>query len=414
MKIAIISIVFPYPIDSGGSAFTFNLIDYLRKLHEITFICPNVPDHKKQALQELWPNVKILTTPAHKPDSFFLTVYKQALSIKQRILRNGPGYFYPRTHLAINDLSRCHYPDFLEQIQDELKDDSYDLVQVEFIDFAALIHLLPKNLPKIFVHHEIRYKRLEMEYQTLKNKTLRDLWHIKATKDLEISLLNQYDKVLTVSKQDTQYLIEAGVKKELLHTSPSPISFKHHDLNTPFKFKNKLVFLGPEAHYPNLDAVNWFLEESWPKISKAHPEVKFQIISKWSEEFKKLHIDKPNIEFLGFVEDLSQAFDGAIMIVPLRIVSGMRMKILEGISWRVPIVSTTDGAEGLPMIDGENCMIADTPEDFIQKVNQLIETPQIADEMVERSQDLTLKEYTFDNCGSTRNEIYESFKVVNA
>ena len=91
------------------------------------------------------------------------------------------------------------------------------------------------------------------------------------------------------------------------------------------------MFLGPEAHYPNLDAVNWFLEESWPKISKAHPEVKFQIISKWSEEFKKLHIDKPNIEFLGFVEDLSQAFDGAIMIVPLRIVSGMRMKILEGI-----------------------------------------------------------------------------------
>ncbi|KPM48833.1 glycosyltransferase family 4 protein [Jiulongibacter sediminis] len=417
MKIAIVSIVFPYPIDSGGSAGTFNLIEYSRKFHEITFICPNVSEERKQKLQELWPNVKILTTPANKPESFALKFFKTGLALKQRFTGTTPDYFYPKTHLAINDLSRCHYPGLIEMINQELEENQYDLLQVEFIDFAGLVNTIKADIPKIFIHHEIRYRRLQMEYDTLREKSDRDIYHIEATKALEISLLNKYDKVVTVSDQDVTYLEEAGVKKKLLYSSPSPISIKNHELNSPFKFKNKIVFLGPENHYPNLDGVNWFLETAWDKISASHPEVQFQVVSKWSEPFKKLHATRKNIEFLGFVDDLSDVFDGAILIVPIRIVSGMRMKILEGISWKVPIVSTSDGAEGLPMKDSQNCMIADTPEEFISKVNQLIENEDLANKLLENSQGITLQEYKFENCGDRRNKVYEQFnkqKVLDA
>ncbi|UBM57909.1 glycosyltransferase family 4 protein [Marinilongibacter aquaticus] len=413
MKIAIISIVFPFPIDSGGSAGTFNLIEHARKSHDITFFCPNVPENRKEGLQKLWPNVEIITTEPNKPESFSLKLFKKALSLKQWFTNSTPDYFYPKTHLAINDLSRCHYPGFLELVQEHLMQGQFDLIQVEYIEFAAFAHVLPPKTPKVFIHHELRYRRLEMEYATLKHKTQNDLLHIRATKDLEIALLNHYDKVVTVSEQDKLNLIEAGVKADKITASPSPISIKMKAINQPFEFKNKLVFLGPEAHYPNLDAVNWFLETAWPQIHAKHPELTFQIVSKWSEEFKSLQSDKPNVEFLGFVEDLSTVFDGAILVVPLRIVSGMRMKILEGISWRVPIVSTSDGAEGLPMKDGVNCMIANDPDTFVQKVNALIESPELANRLLENSQEVTLKQYNFEHCGEVRNAIYSSIKEEN-
>ncbi|MGR3811689.1 glycosyltransferase [Jiulongibacter sp. NS-SX5] len=417
MKIAIVSIVFPYPIDSGGSAGTFNLIEYSRKFHDITFICPNVSDVRKQKLQELWPNVKIMTTPANKPDSMALKIYKTALALKQKFTRTTPDYFYPKTHLAINDLSRCHYPGLIEMINKELEENAYDLLQVEFIDFAGLVNSIKVDIPKVFIHHEIRFKRLQMEYEALKEKTDRDIYHIEATKDLEVSLLNKYDKVVTVSDQDVVYLEEAGVKKELLYSSPIPIKLKKKQLNQPFSYKNKVVFLGPENHYPNLDGVNWFLETAWEEIVSTNPETKFLIVSKWSEEFQKRHSNKPNVEFTGFVEDLSEVFDGALLVVPLRIVSGMRMKILEGVSWRVPIISTTAGAEGLPMIDGQNCMIANKPEEFISKINQLIKDPKLANNLLESSQEIALHSYHFENCGKRRNNVYEKFnseKVLNA
>lgn len=407
MKIAIISIVFPFPIDNGGSAGTHHLIEESRKNHDITFICPNVSDKKKQGLQKLWPNVNIQTTSEHKPDSVFLKAYKFSLKAKQKLSGINIDYFYPKSHLAINDLSKCYYPGFLELISEIFTNNEFDLIQIEFIEFAGLIHLLPKNTPKVFVHHEIRYKRLQMEYDTLPYVSLSDKFNIEVTKDTEISLLNHYDKVITLSNQDKEYLVEAGVKPDKIHTSPLPINLKREYLNQPFVFKNKLVYLGPEVHYPNLDAVHWFLENCWDEISDQNPNLKFQIVSKWSDEFKKIHKDKKNIEFLGFVENLSNVLEGAIMIVPLRIVSGMRMKILEGISWNAPIISTSHGAEGLPMFDNVNCLLADSNTDFIDKINSLINSNELANRLILESQKLTLNEYKAENCNAVRNKVYE-------
>ncbi|WP_341227968.1 glycosyltransferase [uncultured Arcticibacterium sp.] len=410
MKIAIVSIVFPYPIDNGGGAATFNMIDSLRHKHDITFICPNVKAENKQKLHELWPNVEILTTDKNQGESRSLKLYKNVLKINKFLKGKVDDYFYPKTHLYINDLSKVYYPELLKLVKDKVTSENFDLVQVEFIEFAGLVHILPKDLKKIFIHHELRFKRLEMEYQTLNTKSLEDKWHIAATKDLEIALLNHYDKVVTVTDTDNKFLAEAGIKKELLHTSTLPINFKETDINQPFQFKNNLVFLGPENHYPNLDGINWFLEECWDKISQAHPNLTLQIVSKWTTEFQNLHKSRKNVEFLGFVEDLSTVFDGSIMIVPLRIVSGMRMKILEGISWKMPIVSTIEGAEGLPMEDAENCMLASNSEEFIEKTIQLIENNKLCSKLIDASQKLITDQYQIEKCAKTRDALYNSFK----
>lgn len=410
MKIAIISIVFPDKIKSGGSTAMFHMIDYLRGKHKITLICPNVQPNDVFELAKAWPNVKIMTTPKVNGQTKAFKVYQWILKTYQLFRGIKQDYFYPKTHLSINNLSQYDAPDFLKLVQDETTSNKYDLIQVDFVELIGLVNFLPNQVKKVFVHHELRYRRLQMEFDTLKNKALSDQYHIAATKDLEISLLNKYDKVLTVTETDKEYLKSDGVKEEILSISTSPIVLKHTKINEPFNFNSTLVFLGPENHYPNLDGINWFLENCWERILDKHPNLTFKIISKWSNKFKSIHKKKKNIEFVGFVEDLSQLFEGAIMIVPLRIVSGMRMKILEGISWKMPIVSTVAGAEGLPIKDGDNGLLAKDENEFVQKTLELIESPELMKKLINKSQLLLTNDYLIEKCGEIRNNIYHSLE----
>src|SRR5690606_29781818 len=124
--------------------------------------------------------------------------------------------------------------------------------------------------------------------------------------------------------------------------------------------------------YPNLDGIDWFLSNCWGEIQRLNPGVKLSVVGRWSEEKKKWFDGYENVSFEGFVPDLETVMRGSVMIVPLRIGSGMRMKILEGVSYHVPVVSTSVGAEGLPMVNDINCKIADSASDFIVATHQLL------------------------------------------
>ncbi len=408
MKILIISVVFPYPIDAGGSAGTFKVTDHLRKNHDVTFISLYASPENRKKLSELWPGVKLITPDTDVPEAKVSTARKL-----YNLLRPAKEPdFEERCHrnmlLYSTDLVNCYFGEVLALVQKELETNSFDLIQVEYIEFAPFVYFLPENTSKVFIHHELRYKRIELEYKTLSNPSPELRWKIQTTKELEVALMNRYDKVLTVSEQDAAYLLEDGVHKEKLEVSPSPVELARRSVNIPFKFENRIIYLGPEKHYPNLDAVEWFLQNCWPAISTAMPQLSFEIVGKWSEEYKARHQDKKNVRFLGFVEDLEAVMTGAIMIVPLRIVSGMRMKILEAVSWNVPIISTSAGAEGLPMEHEKNCLIADDAGSFIGSVLGLAGLPELQNRLVEESGKLILDKYSKELCGKLREQHFEA------
>jgi glycosyltransferase involved in cell wall biosynthesis len=98
---------------------------------------------------------------------------------------------------------------------------------------------------------------------------------------------------------------------------------------------------------------------------------------------------------------------GSIMIVPLRIGSGMRMKILEGAAWHVPMVSTSIGAEGLPMTNMENCILADSPNEFIDGILTLAADTDLQNMFVKKAKNIIKLGYSVEECGQVRNEIYK-------
>ncbi|MCP9763397.1 glycosyltransferase [Lacihabitans soyangensis] len=407
MDILLVTVVFPYPVNDGGRSGTFKLIEYLRKEHNITLVCPSCTGVNHQKLQELWPNVKLLTfqNSDNVTEGFNLKGFiKKTISGKKK--PSKMDIFKGSMVLNTTDLVKYYFSNLISLVEAELNRKSYDLVQVDFIELAPLVHFLPQNIKKIFVHHELRYKRMRLEYNTLGYKDVAEEWKIANTKLLEIGLMNAFDKVICLTETDRKILEIDGVEREKLEVSPLPVEIMEHPINQPFQFSKRLVFLGPEVHFPNLDGVDWFLNNCWAKLLKSDPRLRLSILGKWSHEGRKLFAEHRNVTFEGFVEDLSTIMEGAIMIVPLRIGSGMRMKILEGAAWHVPMVSTSIGAEGLPINNMENAILADTAQEFIEGVLTLSRDPELQNKFVKNAKLIIKLGYSVEECGQIRNDIY--------
>jgi polysaccharide biosynthesis protein PslH len=126
---------------------------------------------------------------------------------------------------------------------------------------------------------------------------------------------------------------------------------------------------------PNQEGIKWFLKYCMPLLSTAFPKNKVRLAGRnmpaWVFDYKF-----PNLEVIGEVENATEFMNtNDIMFVPLFSGSGVRIKIVEGMSVGKNIISTTIGAEGIDYIDGENILIADTPMQFVEKFRFCIENP---------------------------------------
>jgi glycosyltransferase involved in cell wall biosynthesis len=144
----------------------------------------------------------------------------------------------------------------------------------------------------------------------------------------------------------------------------------------PFPRQSKtILFFGSLFYYPNLDGIRWFCQKVWPIVKARMPEAELDIVGLYHEGMEHFQ-DIEGVNLVGFVEDLNSYIDNsAFLVVPLRIGSGTRIKILEAWSKGLPVISTTIGAEGLGAVDGETALVRDYAEDFAQACIQLLNSP---------------------------------------
>jgi glycosyltransferase involved in cell wall biosynthesis len=137
--------------------------------------------------------------------------------------------------------------------------------------------------------------------------------------------------------------------------------------------RSDLFFVGGFWHRPNGDAVTWFVEKIWPQIRSQMPECRFRIAgSNPGEEVLSL-AKVPGVEVLGFVPDLTPLFDSArVFIAPLRYGAGVKGKVGQSLVHGLPVVTTSIGAEGMNLRDGEHALIEDDPDSFAGEVVRLL------------------------------------------
>lgn len=400
----------PYPLISGGHQGLYNGIAAIHNNIDVSmaFIVEDeyqyvdaLPD-----FQKAFPNVNLFP-------------YYQCKRIADGAKRKSDkkhGFFYNLFHKKkdnnatldkIGFWQYCALPpsgEWIRHIHQLIEKYQFDFVQVEMPWMLSTIFGLPENIKKIYVHHELGFVRRALE---LRNTPKEDYysWAFKKFADLnEISQLNLFDDIIAISPDDTKKLHEAGVLRPI-HTSISVINTSP-EVDVKICKNKHLTFVGPESHTPNYDGITWFLNNCWSKLKSIDNDYKLDIIGKWSDssilEYKAKY---PDITFLGFVDDLTKALEGSIMIVPINIGSGIRMKILEGTSRGIPFISTTVGAEGIPVKDGEHCFITDDPDVFVADIIKL-QSPQLQEKFVKAANKMVNECYSVEALRKNRLEIY--------
>jgi glycosyltransferase involved in cell wall biosynthesis len=138
-----------------------------------------------------------------------------------------------------------------------------------------------------------------------------------------------------------------------------------------------VVFLGSMDWYANADAVRQFAAEIWPRVIGRMPQARLLVVGRNPpQDLRDLASSGRNIEITGTVADVRPHLRSAhVMVVPLRIGGGTRLKIFEALAAEVPVVSTHVGAEGLALENGRHILLADQPAEFAEAVLQLLGNP---------------------------------------
>jgi glycosyltransferase involved in cell wall biosynthesis len=154
-----------------------------------------------------------------------------------------------------------------------------------------------------------------------------------------------------------------------------------------------ILFQGSFHYGPNIDGVEWFIDDVAPHLWEELPGAQIRLVGTTSPQVERRH-RPPAVIVAGRVPEMEPELARAdIAVVPLRIGSGTRLKILESFAHRIPVVSTTVGADGLDVEDGVHLLLADRPEEFARACRRLIEDRALARRMVDAAERRYLERY---------------------
>lgn len=418
MRILIVSPSIPYPLFNGGNVAQFSMLNYLQNHIAIDYCCVVWNSEQLEsidALKKELPKINFIvlnqiTTATKKPNSIIHRFQKKTIHFlvaktsKKTKSNSQSNDQFKKDYATIINIKTEAY---IQELQNLLAQDSWDIIQTEFSEMIELISIFPKKAKTVFVSHESKTLRMESakEYSKV-NDGYKD-YLIQLNKHNEVFFLNKYDTAIVFSDDDEMRLRDFGV--ENISVSPFSIINDQNDAVVSNQY-DKLVFLGGSNHHPNVEGLNWFIENIFSAIYEKY-KIPLIIVGHWDENLTSKHTEGA-IQHLGFIENLESIFKNAILIVPLRIGNGIRTKILLGLKMKVPILSTSLGFEGLNLIDFENIFAANTVDEFMDKMHFIknAEIKQI-DEVVENGRRFFEENYNADVLGAIRLNIYK--KLLN-
>ncbi len=157
----------------------------------------------------------------------------------------------------------------------------------------------------------------------------------------------------------------------------------------------RIGFIGTFKYSPNVEGMKWFIKKVWPFIKEKYPTARLRLVgSKTDGSITELGKD---VEGLGYLTDPDEEIASwSLMVIPIFVGGGTRIKIAEGFSRKCPVVSSSIGAYGYDVIDGKELLVADTIESFANACLKLIQRNSEAAEMSERAWNKFLGEWTWE------------------
>jgi glycosyltransferase involved in cell wall biosynthesis len=272
----------------------------------------------------------------------------------------------------------------IERIRSLLQEEHYDALVVDTMFMAKLIMPLEHRPPSICFQHNVEYVIRRRQFEKASNPFVKAFFGFDYVrmKWFEGNLEKWFDHLIMVSEVDRKTIAELGIH----HTSAVPLGVDTTEFTPAYEPAEQpstvdlpnpetdLVFTGSMDWLPNEDGLLWFISDVLPLLQKTHRTRLWIVGRRPGKTIAAAASQNPDIRVTGWVSDVRPYIaKAAVYIVPLRIGGGTRIKIFEAMAMGKPVVSTTIGAEGLPVTHGSDIVLADDPRAFASRVGHLLD-----------------------------------------
>lgn len=358
MKILQLCKKFPFPLKDGESIAITGLARSLAEQGcEVTLLAMNTRKHY----------FNLNSTP--NALSHYQAIY--ATDLDNRI--KASDAFWNLFSKKSYHIQRFINADFKQKLVDILRKQEFDVIQLETLYLAPYISIIRKYSNAIIamrshnVEHEI-WERITKNTRFLPKRVY--LAHLtQKLKRYEIEVQNQYDLLIPISRRDEQKFKSFGFKGISKVTPIGVDSDQYSPDYDSYQKELSISFIGSLDWMPNQEGLKWFLDKVWAKLSKRNPNLSLHIAGrntpKWISQLKR-----KNVKVYGEVPCAHKFInEHSIMVVPLLSGSGMRAKILEGMSLGKVVLTTPIGLEGIHAKHKKEVLIAETVAEFEKSIN---------------------------------------------
>lgn len=401
MRILLLTPQRPYPPHQGTTLRNFNLIKELAKRHSVCLLTFLEPDQNSTDNGPLLDYCQWI-------DTIPTTPRPTQLRLRQMLTTQRPDMSW-----------RLWSPAFAERLAQRLNEDRFDVVEIEGIEMTPYLSVIEAAHPRPLIVYDAH----NAEWILQKRAFLADIktptrwvaalyswiqWH--RLYRYEADVMKRVDHTIAMSYPDKAALheITPDVSITVVPNGVDLDAYRHFR-GTPIHYD--LIFTGKMDFRPNVDAALWFGQHVLPLIQTARPKTTFAIVGQRPHPRLDVLRDNPGITITGYVDDIRPYIAGAtVYVVPLRVGGGTRLKIMEAMAMGRAIVSTSVGAEGFPVVNGQELILADDPALFAQAVLKLLSTPMRRLELGRAGRDLAHANYGWESLVPRLERIYYEFQ----
>ena len=361
IKILFLTQLCPYPPSSGSAVKTYNVLKHLGSRHEVSLLTFIRSKSEIPYLSHLAPYCREM--------DFCMLRRSKALNARHAVtsLLAGKSFI----------VARDWRPGMHAKVRN-LPNGKPDLIYVDHLQMFQFVPD-PPPCPVILDDHNIEWRIIE-RFASAGTPLLQRLFaslEWRRLREYELDACRRADQVFTVTSEDKSVLVSHGVSPEKVVPLPVGVDVDSFRPVRSTGEDRKVLTFGTMSWPPNADSVTYFVGAVYPLIRRKVRGVQFTVVgANPPPKIKALGERDPSINVTGFVDDIQTAAQGAAAFVaPLRIGSGMRVKILDAMAMELPVVTTSVGCEGILLRPGEHALVADAPGEFADAVVHLLLNP---------------------------------------
>jgi polysaccharide biosynthesis protein PslH len=348
------------PVDTGGKIRSYNILRHLARAHEVTLL--SYYGGKKDASYEA--DLRKEFPLAHPLGTATLdgSALAQSIDYIRRVLNPAPFAVSKFTDSSVRRL-----------MDSWLAGGRFDVAICDFLS-ASLNFPQVLKTPSILFQHNVETALWQRMASTEPNPVKKAAYRLEAGKmaRYERKALGRFHHILAVSEHDRQQMLVMDPGSSISVIATGVDTEKYPIAPPALAEPPRIVFTGSMDWEPNIDAITYFCRDIFPRIIQEFPKAIFQIVGR-NPHAKVKQLASPNVHVTGTVPSVADYLrDATVVIVPLRIGGGTRLKIFEAMAMGKAMVSTSIGAEGLEVQSGRDLLLADDPDSLAESILLLI------------------------------------------